>query len=83
MTKQQAQLCYHSSYRIVSFMMLFPLFLVLKKFGVIDWSWWWVTSPLWLPMLVLLVFVLIPIFMFATLAILALVSIVMAKLLER
>lgn len=26
----------------------FLVFLVLKLAGVIDWSWWWVTSPLWL-----------------------------------
>lgn len=28
---------------------LFLLFLGLKLGEVIDWSWWWVTSPLWLP----------------------------------
>jgi len=28
---------------------LFVVFLVLKLTGNIDWSWWWVTSPLWLP----------------------------------
>jgi len=26
---------------------LFVVFLVLKLCGVIDWSWWWVTAPLW------------------------------------
>jgi hypothetical protein len=26
---------------------LFIVFLVLKLCGVIDWSWWWVTAPLW------------------------------------
>ena len=26
---------------------LFLVFLVLKLVGVIDWSWWWVTAPLW------------------------------------
>jgi hypothetical protein len=29
---------------------LFVVFLVLKLTGNIDWSWWWVTSPLWLPL---------------------------------
>ena len=29
---------------------LFVVFLVLKLTGSIDWSWWWVTSPLWLPL---------------------------------
>lgn len=28
---------------------LFVVFLVLKLVGTIDWSWWWVTSPLWIP----------------------------------
>ena len=23
-------------------------FIVLKLVGVIDWSWWWVLSPLWI-----------------------------------
>ncbi|QNJ59399.1 hypothetical protein PP997_gp39 [Gordonia phage BigChungus] len=27
---------------------LFLVFLVLKLTGVIDWSWWWVTAPLWI-----------------------------------
>jgi hypothetical protein len=26
---------------------LFVVFLVLKLCGVIAWSWWWVTAPLW------------------------------------
>ena len=30
-------------------MILFIVFLVLKLTGTIDWSWWWVTSPLWIP----------------------------------
>ena len=25
----------------------FIVFLVLKLTGTIDWSWWWVTAPLW------------------------------------
>ncbi len=32
---------------------LFVVFLVLKLTGNIDWSWWWVTSPLWLPVVIL------------------------------
>lgn len=27
--------------------LLFLLFLTLKLTNVIDWSWWWVTAPLW------------------------------------
>jgi hypothetical protein len=28
-------------------MVLFIVFLVLKLTNNIDWSWWWVTCPLW------------------------------------
>lgn len=27
--------------------LLFLSFLILKLCGVIDWSWWWITAPLW------------------------------------
>jgi hypothetical protein len=30
-------------------MVLFLIFLVLKLTNTIDWSWWWVTAPLWIP----------------------------------
>lgn len=36
----------------------FLAFLVLKLTGHIDWSWWWVTSPLWIPLLIPIVIVL-------------------------
>ncbi|WP_280412586.1 hypothetical protein [Nocardia asiatica] len=29
---------------------LFLVFLVLKLTGYIDWSWWYVTAPLWGPL---------------------------------
>ena len=35
---------------------LFLVFLVLKLTNVIDWSWWWVTAPLWIPIIIFLVF---------------------------
>ena len=28
---------------------LFIVFFILKLTNVIDWSWWWVTAPLWIP----------------------------------
>lgn len=31
---------------------LFFIFLVLKLTGYIDWSWVWVTAPLWIPLAV-------------------------------
>ena len=30
--------------------LLFIVFLILKLTDNIDWSWWWVTSPLWIPL---------------------------------
>lgn len=27
---------------------LFIVFLVLKLTNFIDWSWWWITAPLWM-----------------------------------
>lgn len=29
-------------------------FIVLKLCRVIDWSWWWVLSPLWISLIVLI-----------------------------
>lgn len=45
---------------------LFIIFLILKLTNTIDWSWWWVTSPLWiaagLVIVVLLIILLITMF---------------------
>jgi len=30
------------------------VFVLLKVYDKIDWSWWWVFSPLWLPITVIL-----------------------------
>jgi len=39
---------------------LFLIFMTLKLCGVIAWSWWWVTAPIWAPILiVLLVFIIV------------------------
>lgn len=34
---------------------MFLLFLGLKLGNVIDWSWWWVFAPLWIPIVGVLV----------------------------
>jgi len=34
---------------------LFLIFLVLKLTNTINWSWWWVTAPLWIPVLLVIV----------------------------
>lgn len=31
------------------------VFIVLKLLGVVEWSWLWVLSPIWIPILVVLV----------------------------
>lgn len=36
---------------------LFIVFLILKLTKTIAWSWWWVTSPLWIPPVVGIAFV--------------------------
>jgi hypothetical protein len=36
---------------------LFVVFLVLKLTGTIDWSWWWVTAPLWGGCILLLIII--------------------------
>lgn len=30
------------------------VFVLLKVYGKIDWSWWWVFAPLWLPLIIVL-----------------------------
>lgn len=31
------------------------VFIVLKLLGKIDWSWWWVLSPIWISILLVIV----------------------------
>ena len=31
--------------------LLTVVFITLKLLGVIDWSWWWVISPIWIPVI--------------------------------
>jgi len=31
------------------------IFVILKLFGAIDWSWWWVLCPLWIPFAMIIV----------------------------
>ena len=32
---------------------LFLIFMTLKLTKTIDWSWWWVTAPLWIPIVLI------------------------------
>lgn len=44
---------------------LFIVFLILKLTGVITWSWWWVTAPLWISFVVFVaIFVTMLLFLF-------------------
>lgn len=38
---------------------LLVAFIVLKLCGVIAWSWWWVLAPLWMPIALILIILLI------------------------
>ena len=35
------------------------VFIALKLIGLIEWSWWWVLSPVWIPLLIGLVIAII------------------------
>ena len=37
-------------------MLLFIIFMILKLCKVIDWSWWWITSPLWIVFIIIIIF---------------------------
>ena len=39
--------------------LLFLLFLALKLTHVIDWSWWWITAPIWGPFVIVAVVLII------------------------
>jgi hypothetical protein len=45
-------------------MILFLIFMTLKLTGDIDWSWWKVTAPLWVPVLLVFGFAIILAFFF-------------------
>lgn len=50
--------------------LVFIVFLIMKlaQIGVVaDWSWWWVTSPLWIPVAIL-IFIALPIYVIYLLA---------------
>ena len=42
--------------------LLLIMFLILKLTDNIDWSWWWVCSPLWIPLVVVIAALLLTIF---------------------
>lgn len=44
---------------------LFLIFMTLKLTNYIDWSWWWITAPLWIPIAIIGVVGLVAIFYLA------------------
>jgi len=39
------------------------LFIALKLLNVIDWSWWWVLSPLWISGIMGILIIIVALFM--------------------
>ena len=44
-----------NQYNLAPFVIVFLVFLILKLTGVVNWSWWWITAPLWAPIALLLI----------------------------
>ncbi len=49
----------NSSGGVGFFGLMFLIFMTLKLIGAINWSWWWVTSPLWLGFILIVLLILI------------------------
>lgn len=63
MSKQVSS--YNSSGGIGFLDLLTIVFVTLKLLGKIDWSWWWVLSPVWIFTLIFIsIFALIELFLF-------------------
>lgn len=60
MNKEKSTRITVSGINFASLLFLMFLFLKLGQFGeVANWSWWWVTAPLWLPIVAVLITLLI------------------------
>ena len=42
-----------NKYSGITLSLLLVLFVGLKLDGIIIWSWWWVLSPIWMPLLLI------------------------------
>ena len=47
------------SFGVSIFGLLTVVFVVLKLCHVIDWSWWWILSPLWIPIAISIVILIV------------------------
>ncbi len=61
MKKEDAQTASGISLPVV----VFVVFLILKLTGLIGWSWWWVTSPLWIVAGIILILTILYIVVFS------------------
>ena len=41
---------------------LLLVFIILKLCGIINWSWWWVLTPMWIPIGLWLILIIVTIF---------------------
>ena len=48
---------------------LFIVFLVLKLTETIDWSWWWVLAPIWIPLTIAICIILFLLILFVLLGV--------------
>lgn len=44
-------------YGTITTVAAFVIFTVLKLTGVIVWSWWWITAPIWIPFLIAVIMI--------------------------
>jgi len=47
------------NYGVNSLEVLLIVFVILKLIGVISWSWWWVLSPFWIPVILVIILLVI------------------------
>lgn len=55
---------YSNNYKLNSvgidfFGLITIVFIILKLCGIIKWSWWWVFCPIWIPMILVILIVII------------------------
>jgi hypothetical protein len=59
------------------------VFVILKLFGAINWSWWWVFSPLWIFWAIVLGFVILCLAFVVLMIIMILVLSIMATIFKK
>lgn len=57
--KEEYNVSSSSSSGVGFFGLLTVLFIALKLLGYIDWSWWWILAPIWMPIAVLILILIV------------------------